>query len=44
MSCSCHSTDFKITDGKVISGPAKKPMPTKPILVEDGQIYKAKKA
>ncbi len=44
MACSCHSTDFKITDGSVISGPARKPMPMKPIVVEGGKIYKAKKA
>ncbi|MBA3743425.1 Rieske (2Fe-2S) protein [Sporichthya sp.] len=44
MSCSCHSTNFKITDGAVISGPAKKPMPMKPIIVENGQIYRAKQA
>ena len=42
MSCSCHSTNFKITNGKVISGPAKKPMPFKPIVIENGNIYRAK--
>jgi Rieske Fe-S protein len=44
MDCSCHDSHFKITDGSVISGPAKKPMPKKPIIVENGQIYKAKEA
>jgi Rieske Fe-S protein len=44
MDCSCHSSKFKITDGSVISGPAKKPLPRKPIIVEGGQIYKAKPA
>jgi Rieske Fe-S protein len=44
MDCSCHSSKFKITDGSVISGPAPKPMPRKPIIVEGGQIYKAKPA
>ena len=44
MACSCHSTDFKITNGAVIKGPAKKPIPFKPIIIEDGKIYKAKKA
>jgi Rieske Fe-S protein len=33
MSCSCHSTDFDITTGKVLAGPAKKPMPKKPIII-----------
>jgi Rieske Fe-S protein len=44
MDCTCHDTRFKITDGSVISGPAKKPLPKKPIIIENGQIYKAKKA
>jgi Rieske Fe-S protein len=43
MNCSCHDSHFKLTDGSVISGPAKKPIPKKPILVEGGKIYKAKK-
>ncbi len=44
MACSCHSTDFDIATGKVLSGPAKKPMPKKPIIVEGNNIYKAKPA
>lgn len=44
MSCSCHSTDFDATTGKVKSGPAKKPLPKKPIIVEGNNIYRAKPA
>lgn len=44
MACSCHSTIFDLTTGAVKSGPARKPLPKKPILVEGGQIYKAKPA
>lgn len=44
MDCSCHSSHFKVSDGSVISGPAKKPLPMKPIIVEGGKIYKAKPA
>ena len=44
MNCSCHDSHFKISDGSVISGPAKKPMPKKPIIVEGNNIYRAKKA
>jgi nitrite reductase/ring-hydroxylating ferredoxin subunit len=44
MDCSCHSSKFKIDTGKPFAGPAKKPVPMKPIIVENGQIYKAKKA
>lgn len=44
MSCSCHGATFDLATGKVEGGPAKKPMPKKPIVIENGQIYKAKKA
>jgi nitrite reductase/ring-hydroxylating ferredoxin subunit len=44
MDCSCHSSKFKLDTGKPFFGPAKKPIPKKPIIVEGGQIYKAKKA
>ncbi|WP_344605950.1 Rieske (2Fe-2S) protein [Sporichthya brevicatena] len=44
MNCSCHGAKFDIKSGKVLDGPAKKPLPKKPIIVEGGQIYKAKKA
>jgi len=44
MDCTCHDSKFKLDSGKPFSGPAKKPVPKKPIIVENGQIYKAKKA
>jgi nitrite reductase/ring-hydroxylating ferredoxin subunit len=44
MACSCHSSIFDLTTGAVKSGPARKPLPKKPIIVEGGQIYKAKPA
>ncbi len=44
MSCSCHSSDFTLDTGKPTAGPARKPIPKKPIIVEGGQIYKAKEA
>jgi len=44
MDCTCHDSKFKIDSGKPFAGPAKKPVPKKPIIVENGQIYKAKKA
>jgi Rieske Fe-S protein len=44
MTCSCHNSDFAIDSGKPQSGPAKKPLPKKPIIVEGNKIYKAKKA
>ena len=44
MDCTCHDSKFKLDTGKPFAGPAKKPVPKKPIIVEKGQIYKAKKA
>lgn len=44
MSCGCHGAQFKLDSGKPFAGPANKPMPKKPIVIENGQIYKAKKA
>jgi nitrite reductase/ring-hydroxylating ferredoxin subunit len=44
MSCSCHGAEFDLASGKPTAGPARKPLPKKPILVENGQIYRAKKA
>lgn len=44
IQCSCHGAEFNSTSGKVEGGPAKKPLPKKPIVIENGQIYKAKKA
>lgn len=44
MSCSCHSSDFTLTDGKPTAGPARTPVPKKPIIVEGDKIFKAKPA
>ncbi|WP_019873461.1 Rieske (2Fe-2S) protein [Sporichthya polymorpha] len=44
MNCSCHGAKFNLATGKVEDGPAKKPLPKKPIVIENGKIYKAKKA
>lgn len=44
MSCSCHGAQFDANNGKVKGGPARKPLPKKPIIVEGTNIYKAKPA
>jgi Rieske Fe-S protein len=43
MSCGCHGATYDLATGKVLKGPAKKPLPLKPIVIENGKIYKAKK-
>ena len=39
--CDCHASFFDPTNGKVLSGPAPKPLPEIPIEVRDGVIYTA---
>jgi nitrite reductase/ring-hydroxylating ferredoxin subunit len=36
--CPCHGSAFHITDGSVAHGPAAKPLPSKAITVENGEI------
>ncbi|MDH6436343.1 Rieske Fe-S protein [Streptomyces sp. SAI-144] len=36
--CPCHKSRFAIADGKVISGPAPRPLPSTDITVTDGTI------
>jgi Rieske Fe-S protein len=38
IDCPCHGSEFKITNGAVVTGPAPRPLPTKQIKVIDGEI------
>jgi Rieske Fe-S protein len=38
IDCPCHGSEFKITDGAVVTGPAPSPLPTRTITVSDGKI------
>ena len=38
ISCPCHGSEFKITDGAVITGPAPAPLAARTIAVSDGKI------
>ncbi len=42
MACPCHGAEFDLATGKPTAGPARKPLPKKPIIVEGGKIYKGK--
>ena len=37
--CPCHITYFELDSGKVLEGPAKKPLPMIPFVVEGEQIF-----
>ena len=38
INCPCHGSEFKITNGAVVTGPAPSPLPAKQIKVVDGQV------
>jgi Rieske Fe-S protein len=41
IACPCHGSKFNIADGSVANGPAKKPLPEKPVSVEGGAVVLA---
>ena len=38
IDCPCHGSEFKITNGAVVTGPAPSPLPSKQIKIVDGMI------
>jgi Rieske Fe-S protein len=38
IDCPCHGSEFKITDGAVVAGPAPAPLASRKITVTDGKI------
>jgi Rieske Fe-S protein len=39
IDCPCHGSEYSITDGTVLAGPAPKPLPTKQIKVTGDSIF-----
>jgi 3-phenylpropionate/trans-cinnamate dioxygenase ferredoxin subunit/naphthalene 1,2-dioxygenase system ferredoxin subunit len=37
--CPCHGSMFNVRTGEVVRGPAKKPEPIYPVIVENGELY-----
>lgn len=38
INCPCHDSEFNIADGSVASGPAKQPLPARPVSAEGGVL------
>ena len=38
IDCPCHGSEFRISDGAVVTGPAPSPLPARTISVSDGKI------
>ena len=38
VTCPCHGSEFRITNGAVVTGPAPSPLPAKQIKIVDGQV------
>src|SRR5438094_3564341 len=38
VTCPCHGSEFDVTTGEVIRGPAREPVQSYPIRVEDGLL------
>ncbi len=38
IDCPCHGSEFKITDGAVVTGPAPSPLPARQIKIVDGHV------
>jgi Rieske Fe-S protein len=39
INCPCHGSEFKITNGAVVTGPAPTALPARTIAVSDGKVY-----
>ena len=38
IDCPCHGSEFRITTGAVVTGPAPSPLPAKQVKIVDGQV------
>lgn len=38
INCPCHGSRFAVTDGAVVAGPAQRPLPRRPVIVQGGTV------
>jgi nitrite reductase/ring-hydroxylating ferredoxin subunit len=38
VTCACHGSQFDVTSGAVLRGPAQRPLRSIPVIVENGQV------
>jgi nitrite reductase/ring-hydroxylating ferredoxin subunit len=38
VTCPCHGSEFDVTTGEVVRGPAREPVPSYPVRIEDGLL------
>ena len=41
INCTCHGSQYSVSDGSVLAGPAPSPLPEVPVQVTDGQVVRA---
>jgi nitrite reductase/ring-hydroxylating ferredoxin subunit len=39
LTCPWHGSQFKVTDGSVVRGPAEKPLKTYKVTIRDGSVF-----
>lgn len=41
IQCPCHGSQYSVTNGAVVAGPAPRPLPPVPVAIRNGSVYTA---